>query len=498
MAASASMHFWLVAGWLLILSASALATGFLIVGSLLRHQPRPVAELLGLSLGIGLGAIGLLEFWFALLGFERADRIVQGVGVISATLIFAFRRFLFAKEARSFSLGKVSAIDAALLLLCGAAGLLVFVNAVIWPFEEWDSVFIWGLKGRFLAEASIVPKPWTLTDTSLSYSHLDYPLLLPFLYAAGYDFAGGFVDTCAKVVLPLIFVSFLLLFYSAVRWKASRTFSLALTALIATLPSLLRWADTGNADMALTVFYTAAIIYYLRWIEDEKNSDLIFAALFSVFCALTKSEGMALLVINFGLVSFASIKVRRNWKPLLFSLFGISLLLLPWIAWAADIPRTHEDYAGKLNMAWENAGRLKIILPQFFKEFTNWQNWGCLWFTLSIAPVIFWRNLGRKHVWCLWLFMFAHLALYVFVFVITPWKLEELFVAALERLVLHVAPVAALLIGFQCAPSKSAAPGWEGELSENSELFERKKRGQQQRFNQAEAGHRERKDCPRS
>jgi len=49
---------------------------------------------------------------------------------------------------------------------------------------EWDAFAIWGFKAKVLTHEALRPTPAYFHDLTLSYSHLDYPLMVPFLRRA--------------------------------------------------------------------------------------------------------------------------------------------------------------------------------------------------------------------------------------------------------------------------------------------------------------------------
>ncbi|HEY1923129.1 MAG TPA: hypothetical protein VGG44_10305, partial [Tepidisphaeraceae bacterium] len=82
--------------------------------------------------------------------------------------------------------------------------------------------------------------------------------------------------------------------------------------------------------------------------------------------------------------------------------------------------------------------------------------WGIFWFVLAIAVVVGWKRLGRGEVILLWVLLGLHISAYVPAYLVTPWDLETLMRTTIDRLLMHAAPVAAMLIGMMLG---NARPG---------------------------------------
>ena len=89
-----------------------------------------------------------------------------------------------------------------------------------------------------------------------------------------------------------------------------------------------------------------------------------------------------------------------------------------------------------------------MILPALGEQVTLLARWGTLWLLLGAAAVLGYRAFTRRHVLALWALLLLHVALYVAVYMVTPWGAAKLIPGTLDRLLLHVTPIAVLLIGY--------------------------------------------------
>jgi hypothetical protein len=80
--------------------------------------------------------------------------------------------------------------------------------------------------------------------------------------------------------------------------------------------------------------------------------------------------------------------------------------------------------------------------------------WGVLWLLILPLAALGWRAFTQLHVLVLWGILLLHLGLYTLMYVITPWDVQALMRDSLHRLLIHVAPTAALLLAAHWAAAR--------------------------------------------
>jgi hypothetical protein len=191
----------------------------------------------------------------------------------------------------------------------------------------------------------------------------------------------------------------------------------------------------------------------------------VLACLFSVFAALTKSEGLGLAIINV-VVLFGFLAFKKTWAPETGSRvmpraslpvrflpgfwFTLALLLLlsPWLLWSRGLAHTHEASASRLAAGLPNVW---IVLRGFAAQFVEFNNWGGMWLLLLFAVVLGWKGFRLLHIQALWFLLLAHLALYAVAYLMTSYGVRELLNYSLDRVLLHATPVVIYLIGYHWA-----------------------------------------------
>jgi dolichyl-phosphate-mannose-protein mannosyltransferase len=432
-------------------------TGYGVISAIFSGGRKSFSEIIGLSTAVGPGCTAFFLFWLSLAGLTPSRSIFVFFAVAISILIACFWKYgrLIVPHP---GMGPLRNNDWWLLipvLVVGLTMVVISVHALGFPLYEWDAFAIWGLKAKVLAGESLRSGPQYFHDPSMSYSHLDYPLLVPFLVAGVYGIIGHIDDQVGKILFPFLYISLGLLMYSGLRWINSRKQAALLTALLMGVPVLIRWAGSGTADLVLTIYYAGSIHFTVKWLQEEKAPDLMLAILFSVFCSFTKNEGMALGLTNIlilFLFTFGRIN-RRQVTGLVIFVVGLIFLLLPWIIWMKGVPRTHEDYLSRISYSIfvENIHRLEIIIPAFFNKFFQWNKWGGLSILLIVMAVIGWRAFRKRYVIAMWLLLGMHIGLYILIYLISPWNINEILFVSLDRLILHTTPAIIFLIGYHWA-----------------------------------------------
>jgi hypothetical protein len=447
--------------WSIAYLGIVLLLGHVLVSAVWRGERRPLVERVGLSATLGAGGLGVLFFWLSLAGLIPTRVVTLSIGLVllvAQGVLWRIGRLSLPMPLRPAGASTTTGNRAMTLAAWTVVALLLLVasvHAVGFPQYEWDGFAIWGMKAKVLSTESLRAGPAYFHDVSLSYSHLDYPLLVPFLTAGAYGMMGQFHEQLGKVCFPLLFLALGLVLNTGLRWKLDSLRAAMLTALAVSVPVLVRWAGAGTADVALALYYTGMLCYSIRWLDEGNLRDLLTVMLCTVFCVFTKSEGLALaLILVLGLFLFSVLAPgRRRFTGLALLAAGVLTLSLPWLIWSSGLPRTHENYAANLNPAniIANWDRLRVILPEFARQVFAWERWGILWVLLALSTICGWRRFRERHVGILWFLLVAHLGLYVLIFIVTPWDVRELLASALDRLILHTVPAAVLLIGFHWA-----------------------------------------------
>lgn len=427
-------------------------------------QRMTIARLIGLTPAVGAGTMGLLLFWASLVGFAPSRMLLASIGVLTlASLLLLARQSRLPRLAVTATDWETG--DAWMFLpltLVAIALVAIAVGALAAPLVEWDAFAIWGFKAKVLAHESLRSSPAYFQDLTLSYSHLDYPLMLPFLTAGAYAAMGTVDDQTGKLVSVFLDVSIVPIVYLGLRWKLRRLPAACLSAILAMLPAMFRYAGVGIADLPLAMFHAGSILHVARWIDQQRGQDLVLATLFSAFAAFTKNEGVMLAAMNgvvilgFGLWDGR----RRAWLGAAAFFAGVLAVNAAWWAWSWDLPRTHEGYGQKLvsSLVLTNLPRWKEIIPAMLSQTRELPVWGSLWMLAGVMALLGWRASTRRPVLAMWFLLGLHLMGYALAYSVAPWDLAVLMPVTLDRLLLHTVPAVVFLTGWHWAELGAGPP----------------------------------------
>lgn len=444
-----------------------LLAGFALLCAIAGATRRRIVEVISLSMALGMGAVPLLLMLLSMCGLPpRATSLflIAMVFVIVIGVCVWFGRVVrLEPPARPRSSDFVTALSAIAVACCFVA-LCRF--ALPYRIHDIDAFSIWGLKAKVVFDSPLNPRPDYFTDRAMSFSHMDYPLLLPFL-EAGFFAQHGRVDDRAVLVLHVaMYVVVAMLSYSVARLGHSRAVSSLIAALVATTPALIRWSGAGDADVMLTMFVFGAVLSMLR-------GELILMGAFLALGALTKHEGVVIGVVMMACTAIS----RRTWEgespgePLretrrwLMRLGGSlalpCLLFFPWFIWSRGIPQTHEDYLARLTptIFSDNLDRVPAILSALTGQLINFEVWGGFWLALIATAVAGASRFRSRTTMLLWSIFVLQLAGYVAVYVVTPWELAELLSMTTHRVFLHFLPVSCAIIALHSAGNAGTMDG---------------------------------------
>jgi hypothetical protein len=432
-------------------------TGYAALSAVLGSARRHWATIAGLSFAGGVGIWGTILFLASLAGFtpNRTVLILISFATVALLVFLRFRERLLLPSKPASLRKKWDARS----ILGGFAAVVIVLTAVNVAVEaltpglyDIDSYAIWLLKAKIAASQPLRPVPDFLRDPSLSFSHQDYPLGFPLIVAGAYAATGGIDVQLGKLVLLPIYLSLVAVIYAALRGMVRRADALAITAVFAAAPVLRQHAGIPVAEVLLVLMHACTLVMLWEWMEKGGRRNLMVAGAFAAFAAFAKNEGLALLPLIFlAALIFACIRRRRQLVLDAFlSILLATALIAPWLIYRHFLPHTHEDYGGRLSSfstVVNDLRRLRQVLPVYLGHLMEFNTVGGIWLVLIVAALIGWRAFGRLPVVLFWFILLAHLAVYAATFMVTPWDLDILIPMVTSKLLLHIAPTAALLIG---------------------------------------------------
>ncbi|MFN2634414.1 MAG: hypothetical protein ABR610_13455 [Thermoanaerobaculia bacterium] len=182
-----------------------------------------------------------------------------------------------------------------LLGLTAAAGVLLYaLRAVIRPMWSIDFLAIWGLKGRTIFAAGAIPR-WLSDPRLAGFSHPEYPLGLPLLYAGASGVIGRWDDQALALLFPAFQIATLAVLFGWLRRRgAGRGVTLAAVALLALFEPLYSGFLTGMADVPLSVAVLLVGTALSDAMDGTDSRALARLAVASLLASSVKNEGLFL------------------------------------------------------------------------------------------------------------------------------------------------------------------------------------------------------------
>jgi hypothetical protein len=323
------------------------AAGYALAPALVpASAPRAERVAWGFALGLALLALPLPPASLLDLSPVLAIVLVSALSLAAAGFSILRQRVspLAPRQAGVWALIQPPHIFLALLILFGV--LVYFLRALAEPMWSNDFLAIWGLKGKTIFGAAGIPRR-LFADPSLGFSHPEYPLGLPLLYASVSFLLGRWDDHALALLYPFFQIATLLALAGWLRRRgASATLALAAAALLAQFEPLYSAFQTGLADIP---FSFAALLFGSALVDvlDETDPEAIRRLALAAFLAVsTKNEGLLLIAAGAALALFAGRGARAAARSALAAVVVPAVLLMGiGRLWKGSLPLRDFDFS---------------------------------------------------------------------------------------------------------------------------------------------------------
>ncbi len=325
--------------------------------------------------------------------------------------------------------------------------LFAVARAVMYPVWAWDAIAIWGFKARvFYMKGAI--------NLCGFEAHNYYPNLVPLLVTYLYLWLGQVNDYLVKLVFPLWGAALLAMLFGMLRRLGlTRTLALGVITFFALNGvTFITHLFIVYADLGMTYFALGAAGFIYLWLAEAGPPRVLpVAALCFAGLAWSKFEGpplaaTILLAAALTLIWLRPPRLGRRLASLAWPVAGLLLGYLPWRLFALSQGiETGSDHI--LGFYW---GQLFKALPALGLGLINPTLFGILWPTAALALVLCGKKIFTSPILFLALFLGGNFLAILLAYAVAPTSPFEFHLylrATLDRLLLHLAPLAALLIG---------------------------------------------------
>lgn len=312
--------------------AAASAVGWVAARALLPAGRPFRGERLGWGVALGSGLLSAMVPLSFLVGVRPGWAVFA---ILSAACLAPSWKFRVSGSAPSPTPGPGPRLASAILWILIALGVALYaLRALTEPMWSNDFIAIWGLKGKAIFLSGGMPE-WL--RGSLGFSHPEYPLGLPFLYAGVAFLTGTWDDHALALLFPLLQIATLSVLVGwLLRRGAPRNATLLGAAILAVFEPLYSGALTGLAEVPLAfgalLFGTALAEAF----EPGEAGALRRLALAAAMLAATKNEGLFLAAAGcaLGLARGG----RRRWRLAAAALPTALLIHGLHVLWRGPLP----------------------------------------------------------------------------------------------------------------------------------------------------------------
>ncbi len=343
----------------------------------------PLLSALPLSLGLGYGAIGFINF-FILLVFNQFNPLVLFTSLLSALGLLIFLNKPL--RANWLPLKPAKPIDYLPLIPTLFIGALVAVAASHFPQGGWDAWSCWNFKARFIFEAH---GRWRdMLDPALWRTNNQYPLFWPLINATAYYFTGGYqamVGQINSVVLTLAMT--LLLSQSIFTLTKNKFNALLLPMLGLSIPLVIILLASQYSDLPVAFYTLVVVVCFL--LRRQIPSLVIVAALSLGALSFCKTEGLVASLILTGLWLW-HIKPQQR----LNFCWPLAIAFLPTVIFQLTMAPHNSAFVNGLTSAAKplDINRLIVVGAYPFFEMINFK-WLGFWLLVVITAGVHYKRI---------------------------------------------------------------------------------------------------------
>ena len=446
-------------------------------------------ERFALSFLLGIVSLALWMVALSLAGIAWSVACVGGVPVLAAVAAWAWRRRAegtrrgagspagreqraaprevprepspdAAAATRRLPPGRVNRASGWIL----AGGALVCVlGCLLEPTAEVDAVAAWGLHAKvFFFERTACPL--FLTSGTAGSAILHAPPLVPLAQAWGHLAMGAYDDRSVKLLFVAFYLAMLGAVSSALRttWDSASVRTLLVP--LATTPALIVPFPAGSvasayADVPLAAFIAGTGAALVRWQSGREIRWLVVAALLAAAAPWVKREGLAFAMNAVGVVGLFAWTDRGRTPAARLAAFGyfagivaVSLAVQAVYTRHFPGPFTGEPLEPARLVSAEGIERVGLNLRNLAMEAAQPLRSGILWILFAAVALARFRRFARRPVALALMLLGGQVLAIAVGMALSEYSPERIATLDTRRVLLQVAPLAALALGLLATP----------------------------------------------
>jgi hypothetical protein len=345
---------------------------------------------------------------------------------------------------------------------------VLFLAVAQFAIENYRFTYIWDGYQIWATKALVIYDRGSLTQDLLTPHESDlmrlpnccdgtervtgYPQTVSLLEALIAKPEGRFNWEAVKAIFPILFVSLIFSTYQAARAFVPRTVALAACTLLVLVPAVsLKESIGGYADMPQAVLVAGSMAAVLMARGSGMASYRLAAPWVLGGMVMVKSEGFILFGVACAViaVTWASrgpqkfVAALRAYSGAILVALSCAAMRVLYLNWVSATDPTYGPFDKRhFMMAYQRLWDVPAICAHYMFDRATW---GVFWPVFFLAvPVVIWKGDGK--VRALTAAILTALAAYTGVFYFTNWEIHLHIEQAYSRLLVHLSPVAAVLV----------------------------------------------------
>jgi len=323
-------------------------TGLLI--ALLISDKFSPGELLGLPFILGLGYTSFLMFFLDTIKLGITYAHVVSTLIASVIISVGAIYYLYSKKIRSLDTLKntrlsLSGLNLAWLCFFGFGSYLAYgitLKCLYWPPAEFDSIEGYDLLAKAIAHEGTIANSVLLNPAIVA--GCGPRLLYPPLFASCNAICYMSGMESPKLITALLFVSWLILFYSLIKRFVPHTVAAIATFLMMIAPEMFANASFTLTNLPTAVYASTAVISFYIWRGQKVSGFFALSIITLIFATWTRSDAI-IFYPGILLVLLYDVWKSKNVKPLLS--FG-AISIIPFVLWhfylTAHVTRQQDSF----------------------------------------------------------------------------------------------------------------------------------------------------------
>lgn len=284
-------------------------------------------ERVGISFLLGFGIFTLLMFCYSTLGLRitlQSTIAALIFGIFFMTVIgVVFKRKIYINLSGLIkSIVGLSWFEKTLVLLITSLVIASLVITIYFPVYIWDAIALYDFRAKIIAQLGF----YTQIANNFWYFG-GYPLFTSLSHTFVYLFGGK----NPQFLYTLMYLSFILIFYSSLRQLVVRKIALMSTCILATTPVFFDHSTFAYTNLPYSIFLSLGTVLLFVWFAKNKSTGyLILAALMTGLSTWTRSTEPFWIINILLLLILAFYKYKKYLISFFVYILSFFLIREPW------------------------------------------------------------------------------------------------------------------------------------------------------------------------